>query len=69
MDLGLLGMAESGFEFLGRGSPGFAAHQSHQNRSVTTAVSFVCFIHAIVESCCGRLLLRIDNAALNDKTR
>jgi hypothetical protein len=69
VNLGLLGMTISNFEFLSRGSSGLAAQQSHQNRSVTTAVSFICSIHAIVESFCGRLLLRIDNTAFADETR
>src|SRR5688572_21893363 len=69
MNPGFLGMAVSDFEVLGRSRAGFAAHQSHQNGSVATAVIFVCFIHALVESCCGRLLLRIDNTAFYDETR
>jgi hypothetical protein len=66
---GLLGVAKSDFEFLGGGISGFAAQQPHQSRSVTTAVSLVGSIHAIVKIFCGRLLLCIDDTAFDDEAR
>src|SRR5688572_1916192 len=69
MDLALLTAAEFCLEFLGRSIAGFAAQQSHQNSSVTTAVSSVRLIHALIESICGGLIPGIDDAAFDDEAR